>query len=86
MTVYLVILLPNIPYIHRTYTILADPTYSCAQQGTVLSLVHCNVLSWHNLFQLLKHARSHKARPKKLVCVTVCVCVWEGGEGSVCGM
>ena len=27
MTVYLVISLPNIPYIHRIYMVLANPTY-----------------------------------------------------------
>jgi len=28
MTVYLVISLPNIPYIHRIYMVLANPKYS----------------------------------------------------------
>ena len=33
-TVYLVIFLPKIPYIHRIYMVLADPTYAS---------IHCNV-------------------------------------------
>ena len=28
MTVYLVIFLPKIPYIHRIYMVLANPTYT----------------------------------------------------------
>ena len=30
MTVYLVISLPKIPYIHRIYMVLANPTHVCA--------------------------------------------------------
>jgi hypothetical protein len=47
MTVYLVISLPKIPYIHRIYMVLANPTYHLLT-GTVLG--DTDTPSVHNHF------------------------------------
>jgi hypothetical protein len=40
MTVYLVIPLPKIPYMHRIYMVLANPTYTLSKRGTFRRVRH----------------------------------------------
>ena len=43
MTVYLVMFLPKIPYVHRIYMVLANPTYLVTTALTQTSLALCDV-------------------------------------------
>ena len=40
MTVYLVISLPNIPYVHRIYMVLANPIHKLTTNGTAMTIYH----------------------------------------------
>ena len=54
MTVYLMIYLPKIPYIHRIYRVLANPIYTYERMALAKPTSHCCVLFVRGYYNHLK--------------------------------
>jgi hypothetical protein len=67
MTVYLVIFLPKVPYIHRMYMVLANPTHLAkvhitdTSNGTILDDFQNHLMAFSTLhYMLYKASRAYK--------------------------
>ena len=65
MTVYLVIPLPNIPYIHRIYMVLANPIHSNSSNRLYTIMKHCDAQVAYEVIPTHHH-----------FCVQAGSCVW----------
>jgi len=93
MTVYLVISLPKIPYIHRIYMVLANPTYYGRLCSALLCLImggcavpYCGVEKQHLTLTLATQTSTYGQCGREEVCAVndgLCSCLVVGSGNRI---